>query len=236
MDAPAARPARPRAVVLVSGGLDSATTLALAIERGYDAFALTIRYGQRHAVEIERAARLARALGAHEHRVVSIDLAGIGRSALTDRSVAVPRPSSVDEIGTSIPVTYVPARNTVFLALALAWAETLEASDLFFGANVVDYSGYPDCRPEFVEAFERLAERGTRHGASGGRFRIHSPLARSSKAEIVREAVRLGVDLAATVSCYDPRDDGRPCRECDACVLRAKGFAEAGLDDPALAG
>jgi 7-cyano-7-deazaguanine synthase len=224
---------RPRGVVLVSGGLDSATTLALAIERGYEAYALTVRYGQRHEVEIERAALLARALGAREHRVVSIDLAGIGRSALTDRSLAVPRPASADEIGRSIPTTYVPARNTVLLALALAWAETLEASDLFFGANVVDYSGYPDCRPEFVRAFERLAGEGTRLGAAGGRFHVHAPLARSSKAEIVREALRLGVDLSITISCYDPRE-GRPCRACDACVLRAKGFAEAGVPDPAL--
>jgi 7-cyano-7-deazaguanine synthase len=224
---------RPRAVVLVSGGLDSATTLALAIEHGYEAYALTVRYGQRHEVEIERAALLAHALGAREHRVVSIDLAGIGRSALTDRSLVVPHPASAGEIGRSIPATYVPARNTVLLALALAWAETLEASDLFFGANVVDYSGYPDCRPEFVQAFERLAEQGTRQGAAGGRFRVHAPLARSSKAEIVREALRLGVDLSITLSCYDPRE-GRPCTACDACVLRAKGFAEAGVPDPAL--
>jgi len=224
----------PRAVVLLSGGLDSATTLALALEQGHDAFALTVRYGQRHAIEVERAAILARSLGAREHRVVSVDLAGIGRSALTDVSLAVPRAGDPAQIGAAIPPTYVPARNTVLLALALAWAETLGASALFLGANVVDYSGYPDCRPAFLEAFERLAELGTRHGATGGRFRVHAPLLAWTKAEIVREATRLGVDLAATISCYDPGADGRPCRACDACVLRRKGFREAGLVDPAL--
>jgi len=223
-----------RAVVLLSGGLDSATTLALAIERGHSAFALTIRYGQRHAIEIERAARIARALRAREHRVVSVDLGAIGGSALTDRSIAVPRATPGDRIGSAIPSTYVPARNTVFLAVALAWAETLDASDLFLGANAVDYSGYPDCRPAFLEAFERLAEHGTRQGVEGGRFRVHAPLLELSKAEIVREALRLGVDVGSTVSCYDPGPSGQACRECDACVLRARGFREAGVADPAL--
>ncbi len=227
-------PEKRRAVVLLSGGLDSATTLALAIERGHEAFALTVRYGQRHAIEIERAARLAAALGAREHRVVSVDLAGIGGSALTDRSIAVPRPVPGERIGSTIPSTYVPARNTVLLALALAWAETLAASELFLGANAVDYSGYPDCRPEFLEAFERLAARATRRGVEGGTLQVQAPLLRLSKREIVLEALRLGVDLATTVSCYDPGPAGQPCRECEACVLRARGFHEAGVRDPAL--
>jgi 7-cyano-7-deazaguanine synthase len=223
-----------RAIVLLSGGLDSATTLALAVERGYRAHALTVRYGQRHEIEIERAARLARALGAREHRVVAVDLGAFGGSALTDPSIAMPRPRPGERIGSSIPRTYVPARNTVLLALALAWSETLGANDLFIGANAVDYSGYPDCRPEILAAFGRLAELGTRRGVEGQRLAVHAPLLRLSKGEIVREALRLGVDPAMTISCYDPGPAGEPCRQCDACVLRARGFREAGVADPAV--
>ena len=220
------------AVALLSGGLDSATTLALAVERGFAVHALTVRYGQRHAVEIEYASRLARALGARTHRIVDIDLGFAGGSALTDPAISVPRSRSLEQIGSGIPTTYVPARNTVFLALALAWAETLGAQDLFLGVNALDYSGYPDCRPEFLAAFERLAAVATRRGVEGRTCRVHAPLLRMTKAEIVREATRLGVDVRLTWSCYAPRADGRPCGECDACLLRAKGFREAGLADP----
>ena len=222
-----------RAVVLLSGGLDSTTTLALAVEQGFEVFALTVRYGQRHALEIARAEEQARALGAREHRVVEVDLRFAGGSALTDPSIAVPKERTAGEIAGEPPATYVPARNTLFLALALGWAEVLGARDLFLGANVLDYSGYPDCRPEFLETFEELARRGTRAGAHGESFRVHAPLLRMTKAQIVREAVRLGVDLSRTLSCYDPGPQGRPCGSCDACLLRAKGFREAGVVDPA---
>jgi len=225
-----------RAVVLLSGGLDSATTLALARDEGFEVHALTVRYGQRHALEIERAATLAQALGAASHRVIAVDLGFAGGSALTDPAMAVPKDRSTAEIESGIPVTYVPARNTVLLSLALAWAETLGARDLFLGVNALDYSGYPDCRPEFLSAFERLAALATRAGVEGRGVAVHAPLLRMSKAEIVRAAVRLGVDLGQTLSCYDPAADGTPCRACDACQLRAKGFREAGLDDPALRG
>lgn len=224
---------RPVAVVLLSGGLDSATTLAIARRQGFDAYALTLRYGQRHAVEVERAAELADALGAVGHRIVDVDLGFAGGSALTDPSIPVPRDRAESEIGEGVPSTYVPARNTVFLALALAWAETLGSRDLFIGVNAVDYSGYPDCRPEFLEAFERLAGLATRAGLEGAVVRVHAPLLRLRKAEIVRRAVDLGVDPARTISCYAPAGDGRPCGGCDACVLRARGFLEAGLEDPA---
>jgi 7-cyano-7-deazaguanine synthase len=222
-----------RAVVLLSGGLDSATTLALAIEQGFEAHALTVRYGQRHALEIERARKLASDLGAASWRSVDVDLARIGGSALTDPTTEVPKDRPADRIGTDIPPTYVPARNTVFLALALALAEVLGAADLFIGANAVDYSGYPDCRPGFLEAFERLAAAATRAGAEGRRIRVHAPLIDRTKAQIVLEARRLGVDLGATLSCYDPAPDGSPCGRCDSCSLRARGFREAGLEDPA---
>jgi 7-cyano-7-deazaguanine synthase len=221
-------------VVLLSGGLDSATVLALAVAAGFRAHALTVRYGQRHELEIERAVVLARSLGAHEHRIVALDLAGFGGSALTDPAIEVPRHRSDAQIGAGIPATYVPARNTLLLALALAWAEVLGASDLFVGVNAVDSSGYPDCRPEFLEAFEGLARRATRAGVEGGRLTVHAPLLRWSKGRIVLEARRLGVDLARTLSCYVPDAAGRPCRSCDACRLRARGFEEAGLADPAL--
>lgn len=223
------------AVVLVSGGLDSATTLAVARERGYDCRALSVDYGQRHRIELDRARRVASALGAIEHRIVRVDLSFAGGSALTDRSIEVPKARSDDAIANGIPPTYVPARNTVLLSIALAWAEAVGVRDLFLGVNAIDYSGYPDCRPEYLEAFERLAALATRAGveADGEPFRVHAPLLRCSKAEIVRMALDLGVDPAWTVSCYDPDPVGRPCKRCDACRLRQRGFAEAGEVDPA---
>ena len=224
-----------RAVVLLSGGMDSATTLAEARHQGFEAHALTVRYGQRHAVEIERAEELARSLGAASHRVVGVELDVLGGSSLTDEAVDVPKQRSDGEIAEGIPVTYVPARNTVMLSLALGWAEVLEARDLFLGVNAIDYSGYPDCRPEYLKAFEQLAGLATRAGVEGSAFRIHAPLLERTKGQIVRRAVELGVDLGRTVSCYDPDASGRPCGRCDACLLRARGFAEAGLEDPALA-
>lgn len=218
------------AVVLLSGGLDSATSLAWTVREGFASHALTVRYGQRHDLEVARAAALASRLGAREHRVVTIDLAALARSALTDPAIAVPKHRSDDG---SIPPTYVPARNTVLLALALAWGETLGARDLVVGVNAVDYSGYPDCRPGFLRAFEALAREGTKAGAGGEAFRVHAPLLRDSKAEIVRKAVAWGVPLELTLSCYDPSPEGIPCGACDACAIRRKGFLEAGLDDPA---
>jgi 7-cyano-7-deazaguanine synthase len=229
------RAARP-AVILLSGGLDSATVLALAASEGYACHALSFRYGQRHVLELERAAALARRMGVQRHVVFDIDLRQFGGSALT-ADIAVPKGRSVEAMGRGIPPTYVPARNTVFLSLALAWAETLAASDIFIGVNALDYSGYPDCRPEYIAAFELMANLATKAGIEGGtRLRIHTPLIALSKADIVRKAAALGVDLALTLSCYDPGPDGSPCRGCDACLLRAKGFAEAGLTDPALTG
>ena len=222
----------PRAVVLLSGGLDSATTLAEAIREGYEAHALTVRYGQRHDVEIECASAVARSLGAASHRLAAVDLAFVGGSALTDPSIPVPKPESGEGTGPGIPPTYVPARNTVLLGLALAWAEALGARDLFIGANVVDYSGYPDCRPEFLEAFAALARVATKAGIEGEPFRVHAPLLRLAKGEIVLRAIELGVDLSLTWSCYDPAPGRVPCGRCDACVLRAKGFREAGIKDP----
>jgi 7-cyano-7-deazaguanine synthase len=223
-----------RAVVLLSGGLDSATTLAIACADGYAAHALTVRYGQRHAAELDAAVTLARELGAADHRIVDVDLGFAGGSALTDPAIAVPRKRSADEIGSGIPVTYVPARNTVLLSLAMAWAETLEAGHLFIGVNALDYSGYPDCRPEFLRAFEELAAVATRAGVLGDRLQVHAPLLEMSKAQIVTRALALGVDPGLTVSCYDPSDEGRPCGGCDACLLRARGFREAGVTDPAV--
>ena len=234
------------AVVLLSGGADSATTLAIARDLGHAAFALSFRYGQRHAVEIERAGEIARALGAVRHAVVEFDLRQFGGSALTAaiRGLAraerttddIPKDRSLAEIGRGIPPTYVPARNTIFLAFALAWAETLGADDIFIGANALDYSGYPDCRPEYLAAFARLANLATKAGVEGTRqFAIHAPLIALTKAEIIRKGLALGVDYALTSSCYDPDPEGRPCRRCDSCRLRAKGFAEAGVQDPLLA-
>lgn len=223
-----------RAVVLLSGGVDSATTAALAREQGFAVHALTVRYGQRHAVEVDRAVELARLLGATAHRILDCDLGFLPGSALVDRNIAVPGAREREAAEDQIPCTYVPARNTVFLALALAWAESIGARDLFIGANVVDYSGYPDCRPEFLHAFERLANLGTRRGVEAGDVRVHAPLLRWNKARIILEATRLGVDLGRTTSCYAPSSSGRPCGRCEACALRARGFDEAGLADPAM--
>lgn len=223
---------RPKAVCLVSGGLDSSTALAWARREGFDCYALSFDYGQRHRIELEAARRIANALGAIEHLVVRIDLGGIGGSALT-ADIPVPKRRSLEEMGAGIPVTYVPARNTIFLAVALGWAEVLGAADLVIGVNALDYSGYPDCRPEFIEAFERLANLATKAGVEGRlRLKVHTPLIHLTKAGIIRLAAELGVDFRLTHSCYDPRPDGRPCGACDSCLLRRKGFAEAGLADP----
>ncbi|PLX60914.1 7-cyano-7-deazaguanine synthase QueC [Sedimenticola selenatireducens] len=217
-----------KAVILLSGGLDSATSLAMAREQGYACYALSFAYGQRHAVELEAAGRVADALGVVEHKVIPIALDAFGGSALTDNAIAVPEA----EGGDGIPVTYVPARNTVFLSLALGWAEVLGARDLFLGVNAVDYSGYPDCRPEYIEAFERLANLATKAGVEGERFRIHAPLIDMTKAQIIQTGVRLGVNYALTVSCYQADASGVACGRCDSCRLRAQGFREAGVPDP----
>jgi 7-cyano-7-deazaguanine synthase len=220
-----------RAVILLSGGIDSTTTLAIAIAEGYEAQALSFDYGQRHHIETEAARRIADSLGAKEQRIAKIDLRIFGGSALTD-DIDVPKQRSETEIAHRIPVTYVPARNTIFLAYALAWAEVKGTSDIFLGVNAIDYSGYPDCRLEFIEAFETLANLGTKAGVEGRRFKIHTPLIKFSKAEIIRKAIELGVDLSLTHSCYDPTSEGLACGECDSCLLRLKGFREAGLKDP----
>jgi 7-cyano-7-deazaguanine synthase len=222
----------PRAVVLLSGGLDSATALAEARAAGYEAYALTIRYGQRHAVEIEAARWLARAMGAARHIEVDVDLRAFGGSALTDQ-IAVPKDRPDEAISQGIPITYVPARNTVFLSLALAWAETLDAYDIFIGVNCVDYSGYPDCRPEFLRSFEALANMATQTGVEGrGRFRIHAPLLTLDKTQIIRRGLELGVDYSLSHSCYDPTPDGLACGGCDACRIRRSAFDRLGLTDP----
>ena len=220
------------AVVLVSGGMDSAVVLALAKEAGFAPHALSVRYGQRHTSELDAAARVARSLGAIVHKTVNVDLRSIGGSALTDEDIQVPTDADGHVIGQGIPSTYVPARNTIMLSVALGWAEVLGSTDLFCGVNAVDYSGYPDCRPEFIAGFEALANLATKAGVEGSRFRVHAPLMRMSKADIAREGLRLGVDFAQTVSCYQADADGRACGHCDACRLRAQGFAEAGLVDP----
>ena len=224
-----------RAVVLLSGGLDSATVLAIAKAEGYAPYALSFRYGQRHSVELEAARRVATALGAVEHVVAEIDLRVFGGSALT-ADIDVPHHDSAEDLDTSeIPVTYVPARNTVFLSFALAWAETLEASDVFIGVNALDYSGYPDCRPEYIAAYERMANLATKAGVEGRqRLRIHTPLIELTKAQTIQRGLALGVDYSLTHSCYDPRPDGLACGTCDSCLLRGRGFAELGLADPAL--
>jgi 7-cyano-7-deazaguanine synthase len=219
------------AVILLSGGIDSTITLAIALAEGYDAYALSFDYGQRHKIETQAARRVANSLGAKEHRVATIDLRVFGGSALTDH-IDVPKKRSETEIAHGIPVTYVPARNTIFLAYALAWAEVIHASDIFLGVNAIDYSGYPDCRLEFIEAFETLANVGTKAGVEGRRFQIHTPLIKFSKADIISKAVDLGVDLSLTHSCYDPSPEGFACGECDSCLLRLKGFREAGMKDP----
>ena len=221
----------PRAVVLLSGGLDSYTTAAVAHRDGFELFALSFRYGQRHIVEIEAATRVARALGVARHLVVDLDLSAIGGSALTAPDIEVPRDRPLD--ATDIPVTYVPARNTIFLSVALGWAEVLDASDLFLGVNAIDYSGYPDCRPAFISAFEAMARLATRAGIEGRPLRVHTPLIALSKADIVRLGTELRLDYGLTVSCYAPGPDGTPCGRCDSCRLRAAGFASAGVADPA---
>jgi len=219
-----------RAVLLLSGGLDSSTCLLIAREQGFEVHALSFDYGQRHRVELDAARAIAKRHGASFHRIVRVDLPGAAASALTEPALAVPKNSLGRE---AIPITYVPARNTLFLAHAIAWAEPLDASDIYIGANALDYSGYPDCRPEFLEAFERMANLGTRAGAEGRlAFRIRAPLLRMTKAEIVAEGARLGLEFGMTSSCYDPGPDGRPCGACDSCLLRIKGFREAGLQDP----
>lgn len=220
------------AVVLLSGGLDSYTAAALARADGYTLNALTIRYGQRHVEEIAASRRVATALGVARHLEMDLDLRGIGGSSLTSDT---PVPTDRDLADTSIPSTYVPARNTIFLSLALGWAEVLNVRDLFIGVNALDYSGYPDCRPEFIAAFERLADLATRAGVEGTRFRVHTPLITLTKAQIIQAGLSLGLDYGLTHSCYAPTADGRPCGHCDSCVLRAKGFAEAGADDPLVA-
>jgi 7-cyano-7-deazaguanine synthase len=220
------------AVVLLSGGLDSATALAVARRDGFACHALTVAYGQRHSAELEAAARVARALGAIDHRVTHLDLRLFGGSALT-ADLAVPKDRPSEAISTGIPITYVPARNTVFLSLALAWAEVLGSFDIFIGVNILDYSGYPDCRPEFVAAFERLANLATKAGVEGqGQFRVHAPLVQMSKADIIRLGLSLGVDYGLTHSCYDPAVDGAACGRCDSCQLRRDGFRAAGVPDP----
>ena len=221
----AARPRR--AVVLLSGGLDSATVLGLARARGFECYALSVRYGQRHSAELAAARQVALALGAREHRIMGVDLAGIGGSALTDTGIAIPESRT-----TGIPITYVPARNTLMLSLALGWAEVVGAADIFVGVNAIDYSGYPDCRPEFIEAFENLARLATKAGVEGGHFKIQAPLIEMSKADIIRAGIELGVNYSVTVSCYQAAADGAACGKCDSCRLRAAGFAAAGIPDP----
>lgn len=223
---------RRRAVVLISGGLDSATVVAMARAQGFELYGLSIDYGQRHRYELDAAKKVCQSLGVKQHLTVPLNLRSFGGSALTD-DIAVPKDRSPEQMEAGIPITYVPARNTIFLSLALGWAEVLGAFDLFVGVNAVDYSGYPDCGPEFIMAFERLANLATKAGVEGqGTFRIHTPLIRLTKAEIIREGTRLGVDYSLTHSCYDPMEGGRPCGHCDSCCLRLKGFAEAGLVDP----
>lgn len=225
MSQDADRPAR--AVVLLSGGLDSSTALAWARSQGFECYALTVAYGQRHQAELDAAARIAQSLGAREHRVMRVDLAGIGGSALTDWSIALP-----EQPGEGIPVSYVPARNTLFLALALGWAEVLGSRDIVVGVNAVDYSGYPDCRPEFIRSFEALAALATKAGVEGASFRVHAPLISLSKADIIRTGVKLKVDYSATVSCYQADTQGRACGRCDSCRLRREGFDASGVADP----
>ena len=224
-------PSPPKAVCLLSGGLDSSTCLALARREGYACYALSFDYGQRHKIELEAAARVAAKLGAEKHVVASIGLDAFGGSALT-AAIAVPKGRSLDQMGHGIPITYVPARNTIFLSFALAWAEVLESAAIFIGVNALDYSGYPDCRPEYIEAYERMANLATKAGVEGRtRVRIHTPLLRLTKAEIVKLARDLGLDFGLTFSCYDPGPEGRACGQCDACLLRRKGFEEAGIAD-----
>lgn len=221
-----------KAVVLLSGGLDSSTVLAIAQSEGYSVYAISFRYGQRHQLELACAARIAQAANVTRHVIVEIDLSQFGGSALTD-AIDVPKHDSADQIGSDIPVTYVPARNTVFLSLALAYAESIGASDIFLGVNALDYSGYPDCRPEYIRAFEAMANLGTKAGVSGSPLRLHTPLIQLTKAEIIQRGVALGVDYSQTSSCYDPLPTGEACGHCDACLLRLRGFAQNHMKDPA---
>jgi 7-cyano-7-deazaguanine synthase len=222
----------PKAIVLLSGGLDSTTALAIARSQGFACYGLSFRYGQRHTVELESARRVAQAMIVEKHLVMNLDLRAIGGSALTD-DIAVPKHATVEELASEIPVTYVPARNTIFLSFALAFAETVGAADIFIGVNALDYSGYPDCRPEYIEAFERLANLATKAGVEGTlKIKIHAPLIQMTKAEIIQTGLRLGVDYSLTHSCYDPTPEGLSCGGCDSCLLRLKGFAEAGARDP----
>jgi 7-cyano-7-deazaguanine synthase len=222
----------PKAVVLLSGGMDSTTVAAIAQREGFEVLALSVRYGQRHAVELDAASRVAQRLGIHDHVVIDLDLRAFGGSALT-ADQPVPKDTPMAEIGTGIPATYVPARNTIFLSLALAWAETLGAHDIYLGANALDYSGYPDCRPEYLEAFGHMADLATRAGVEGARLTIHTPLLHLTKAQIVALGTDLGLDYGITSTCYDPGPDGAACGRCEACLLRLKGFEDAGLQDPA---
>jgi 7-cyano-7-deazaguanine synthase len=225
-------PAKKRAVVLLSGGLDSATVLAIARHRGFDAYALSFSYGQRHSGELQSASLVAEAGGAAQHRIATIDLRAFGGSALTD-DIEVPKGRDAEEMTHGVPITYVPARNTIFLSFALAWAEVLGSSDVFIGVNALDYSGYPDCRPDFIRAYEKMANLATRAGVEGHQnLTIHAPLMEMTKADIIREGLKLGVDYSLTSSCYDPAPGGLPCGQCDACFLRRKGFAENGMADP----
>ena len=221
-----------KAVILLSGGLDSTTCLAIVKNQGFDIIALTVNYGQRHKFELESAKKVAQIFDVNKHSVVDIDLAQFGGSALTD-DIKVPKDRDESDM-TDIPVTYVPARNTVLLSMALAWAETLDAIDIFIGVNALDYSGYPDCRPEFIESFERMANLATKMGVSGKKFKIHTPLINLTKAEIVKKGIELNVDYGMTSSCYDSNKNGNPCGRCDACTLRLKGFKEAGISDPLI--
>jgi len=221
-----------KAVVLLSGGLDSSTVLAIARSEGFGLYAMSFRYGQRHSLELESASRIARAIGVERHLIVDIDLRAIGGSALTDQ-LEVPKHHAVEEITSAIPVTYVPARNTIFLSFALAWSEALDIADIFIGVNALDYSGYPDCRPEYIDAFERMAQLATKAGVEGHmNLKIHAPLIAMTKTEIIQTGLKLGVDYSLTHSCYDPSAEGLACGKCDSCLLRLKGFAEAGLSDP----
>ncbi len=221
-----------KAVILLSGGVDSTTAMAFAKQEGYEIFGLSFRYGQLHTLELEAAQRVAKALGAKEHLMIDIDLAKVGGSALTDQ-IDVPKARTEKEMARDIPATYVPARNTIFLSLALAWAEVLEASDIFIGVNALDYSGYPDCRPEYIEAFERMANLATKMGVEGRtQIKIRTPLIHMTKSEIIQKGIELGVDYSMTHSCYDPSSDGTACGQCDSCLLRKKGFREAGIKDP----
>ncbi len=220
-----------KAVILLSGGLDSATVLAMAKAQGFAPYALSFRYGQRHDVELRAAARVAASLGVVEHKIAEIDLRLFGGSALTDSNIAVPKARDVSDIGTGIPITYVPARNTIFLSFALAWAEVLGAQDIFIGVNALDYSGYPDCRPEFIAAYEKMANLATTYtDEANQKIKIHTPLIDLSKAQIIERGLKLGVDYALTISCYDPKGE-KPCGACDSCLLRAKGFAENGIEE-----